>query len=588
MFKNSVRVLPVLVIAFALVVSLVPVNFALAGDAEITFTANYRQDVPVQVDGSNSSEISTLDPQLAEDSVSITPVENLFLGLTDVDTITGGVNPELATSWEVSEDGTVWTFNLRTDVNWMRYDPATGEAEALRPVVAGDFVYGIQRGCDSRLGSYYGSIAATVVAGCDVTFNTPVEEMTDELAFGDTVGVSAPDDQTVVVELQFAAGYFFSMSAMWMLRPAYREGIEEYGDEFFTPGNIVTNGPYFVEENVRGVRRVFVRNNDLPADLYSGDGNIERIVTTVIEDGGTTFALYQDNQLDSSGVPSAELQNILADPEYADQLHAIYDNAVFYFGFAFDKPPFDNVNARRAFSAIIDREAFVQQVRQGLGVPMIHFTPPSMFGAPPINEVGIGFDPEYAAAQLAEAGYPNCEGFPNIDMIAYSGAGTWAEFWAAGAEQYLGCDPSLINVEQLEFSVLLEVTSPETPTQDRPNTWTLGWGPDYQDANNWVGDVLSCHVDNRQNRPCDEVDELIDQAARESDPDARIELYAEIEEALFGAEGTFPIAPIFLRFGYVLYKPWYTGPFETDAQVGGAHWGAYSIDMAAKLAARGE
>ncbi|MCB9436396.1 MAG: peptide ABC transporter substrate-binding protein [Anaerolineales bacterium] len=585
--NKFLRIAPAMLVLVALVVSLLPAGVTFANDTEFTFTANYRQDVPVQVDGSSSAEISTLDPALADDVVSINPIENLYLGLTDVDTITGGINAELATSWEVSEDGTVWTFNLRNDVMWVRYDPATGEAEALRPVVAGDFVYGIQRACDSRLGSYYGSIAATVVAGCDVAFFTPVEEMTDELAFGDTVGVSAPDDQTVVIELQFAAGYFFSMSSMWMLRPMYREGIEEYGDEFFTPGNIVTNGPFFLEENVRGVRRVFVRNNDLPADLYGGDGNIERIVTTVIEDAGTTFALYQDNQLDSSGVPPAERQQILADPEYADQVHAIYDNAVAYFSFAYDKPPFDNVHARRAFSAIIDREAFVQQIRQGLGVPMIHFTPPSMFGAPPINEVGIGFDPEYAAAELAEAGYPNCEGFPNIDMITQSGTGTWAEFWAAAAEQYLGCDPSLINVEQLEFSVYLTATSADTPTQDRANTWNALWGPDYQDANNWVGDVLSCHVENRQKRPCDEVDDLIDQAARESDPDARIELYAEIEEALFGAEGTFPIAPIYLRFGYTLYKPWYTGPFETDGSVGGIHYGAYTIDMAAKLAARG-
>lgn len=588
MFKNSVRVLPVLVIALTLVVSLVPVNFALAGDAEISFVANYRQDVPVQLDGSSSSEISTLDPQLAEDTVSIAPIESLFLGLTDIDPITNGINPELAIDWSVNEDGTVWTFTLRDDVMWMRYDPASGTAEALRPVVAGDFVYGIQRACDPRLGSYYGSIAATVIAGCDVTFNTPAEEATDELAYGDTVGVSAPDDQTLVITLQFPAGYFFAMTTMWMLRANYREGIEEYGDEFFSPGNIVTNGPFFVEENVRGVRRVFVRNEALAAELHSGGGNIERIVTTVIEDGGTVFALYQDNQLDSSGVPAAELQRILADPDYSNQLHQIFDLAVFYFAFAFDKPPFDNVHARRAFSAIIDREAFIQQIRNGLGVPMIHFTPPGMAHAVPINEVGVGYDPDYAREQLAEAGYPNCEGFPNVDMIAYSGAGTWAEFWAAAAERDLGCDPSLINVEQLEFSVLLRVTSPDTPTQDRPNTWTLGWGPDYADANNWVGDVLSCHVDNRGNRPCSEIDDLIDQAARESDPEVRTELYAEIEEALFGAEGLFPIAPIFLRASYILVKPWYTGPFETDGNVGGVHWGAYSIDMAAKLAARGQ
>jgi oligopeptide transport system substrate-binding protein len=502
--------------------------------------------------------------------------------------VTSQITPELATSWEVSEDGITWTFTIRSDVNWMRYDPASGTAETLRPVVAGDFVYGIKRGCDPRLGGYYGTISAKVVAGCDVVNQTPSEEVTDDLVYGDTIQVSAPDDTTVAVTLQFAAGYFFSMTPMWMLRPIHRETVEEFGDDWTQPGNITTNGPYFVEENTRGVRRVFVRNDALAADLYNGDGNIDRIITTIIEDVGTAYALYQDNQLDSAAVPAAEIQNVLADPVLSQEVVQIFDLAVFYFGFAHDKPPFDNVHARRAFSAIIDREAFVEQIRQGRGVPMIHFTPPGMAHAPPINEIGVGYDPAYAANELEAAGYPGCEGFPSIDIIAYQGAGSWAEFWASAAERDLGCDPSLLSVEQLEFSVLLEAIRPEVPTQDRPNAWTLGWGPDYGDANNWVNDVLSCTAENTFLRPCTEVDDLIDQAARESDPSVRDELYAEIEEAFFGPEGEFPIAPIFLRSAYSLFKPWYTGPFETDALFGGAHWGAYSIDMAAKLAARGE
>jgi oligopeptide transport system substrate-binding protein len=587
MFKK-LRTVPALLVLVALVVSLVPAGFAFADDASVTLTAQYRQDVEVSVDLSSGSEISSLDPAILSDAVSIVPVENLFLGLTDYDPITSAVVPELATSWEVSEDGTTWTFTLRDDVNWMQYDPATGTAAELRPVVGADFVFGIKRACDPRLGGYYGTVAAIVIAGCDVVNLTPDEEVTDDLVFGDTTQVSSPDDTTVIIELQFPAGYFFSMTPMWMLRPLAQEVLDEYGDDWTAAGNIATNGPYFLEENVRGVRRTFVRNDALAPELFSGEGNIEHITYTVIEDGGTAFALYQDNQLDAAGVPSAELQSVLEDPEYADQLRQIFDLAVFYFGFTHDKAPFDNVNARRAFSAIIDRQAFVEQIQQGRGVPMIHFTPPGMAHAPPINEVGVGFNPEYANEQLAEAGYPNCEGFPNVDIITYTGAGTWAEFWAAGAEEHLGCDPALFNIEQLEFSVLLEIVDADTPVQDRPNAWTLGWGPDYGDANNWVNDVLSCQGDNAFIRPCTEVDDLIEEAARESDPARRDELYAEIEEAFFGEEGEFPIAPIFLRSAYLLYKTWYTGPHETDGLFGGSHWGADSIDMAAKLAARGE
>jgi oligopeptide transport system substrate-binding protein len=587
MFKNAFRTLPVLAVLAALVVSLVPAGFAMADDASITIVANFQDDELVVLDVADGSEISSLDPAVASDAVSITPIENLFHGLTNYDPITTQVVPELASSWEVSEDGMVWTFTLRNDVMWYRYDPATETAAELRPVVAADHVYGIKRACDPRLGGYYGTIAAAVISGCDVVNQSPAEEVTDEVVYGDTTKVSAPDDTTLVVELQFPAGYFFSMTPMWMLRPVHQETIDEFGDEWTAPGNIATNGPFFVQEVTRGVRRVFVRNENHVADLDYG-GNIDVINVTIIEDGGTIFALYQDNQLDTSIVPAAELQNILENPDFADQLNQVFDLAVFYFAFAHDKAPFDNVNARRAFGAIIDRETFIEQVNQGRGVPMIHFTPPGMAHAVPINEVGVGFNPEYAQAQLAEAGYPNCEGFPNIDITTYTGAGTWAEFWASAAEEYLGCSPDLFTVEQLEFSVLLEVIDSSTPTQDRPNAWTLGWGPDYGDANNWVGDVLWCESDNAFMRPCTETDDLIEQAARESDPAVRDELYLDIEDSFFGENGEFPIAPIYMRSGFSLVKPWYTGPFDTDGLFGGAHWDTRSIDMAAKLAARGE
>jgi oligopeptide transport system substrate-binding protein len=349
MFKVAFRTVPVVALVAVMVLSLVPAGFVSADDASVTVTAQYLQDDLVVLDLAATSEISSLDPAVLSDSVSIGPVENLFHGLTDVDPISAQVTPELATSWETSEDGTVWTFNLRDDVMWMRYDPASDTAEAVRPVVAQDFVYGMKRACDPRLGGYYGTIAAQVIAGCQDVNGAPDSDVTDELVFGDTTKVSAPDDTTVVVELQFAAGYFFSMTPMWMLRPVPQETIDEFGDEWTAPGNIVTNGPFFVKENTRGVRRVFVRNYEHNAELEYG-GNVDVINFTVIEDGGTIFALYQDAQLDSTGVPAAELQNILNDPAYAEQLYQVFDLAVFYFGFAHDKEPFDNVNARRAFS----------------------------------------------------------------------------------------------------------------------------------------------------------------------------------------------------------------------------------------------
>lgn len=526
-----------------------------------------------------------LDPTLASDPPSIGAIENLFLGLTDYGPFTGQVVPELATDWTVSEDGLAWTFNMRSDVNWMQYDPATGEATAVRPVTANDVVYGIQRACDPRLGAAYAWPLTDVLAGCGDVFFTPPDQATDALVYGDTVQVSAPDETTVVVGLNFPASYFLSMTPMWVTRPVPREAIEEYGDAWTQPGNIWTNGPYFVAENTVGIRRTFVRNENLPVDLWHG-GNVDQVTTTVVTDPGVPLNLYASNQVDTAPVPASLVPDVQAGP-HQDEIEQIFDLAVFYFGFNQNQAPFDDVHARRAFSAIIDRQAFVEQVWQGQGVPMIHFTPPSAVGAPPINEVGIGFDPEYAREQMAQAGYPDCEGFPNVDIAVGPHQEVWAAFWAQAAETYLGCDASAFTVQQYDLAVLLQTTGPFAPPENRPDAWALGWGPDYGDANAWVNDVLHCDAYSAVTRPCSEVDDLIDQAARETNAQTRDELYAEIEEAFFGEEGEFPIAPIYLRSSYNLVKPWYTGPFETDGLFGATHWDAYSVDLEAKLAARG-
>lgn len=579
---GQVFTIAILIILF---VTLFPLNLTWAADSSITSVAQYRQDQPVTLDVASSSEVSTLDPALASDTVSVSIIENLFLGFTDVDPISGRILPELATNWEIDDDGLVWTFHLRQDIQWMRYDPVSGTAEKIRPVVASDFVYGIKRTCDPRLGGFYGTVAAKVIAGCDMINESPNEDVTDELVYGDTIQVRAPDEATVILTLSFPASFFLAMTPMWMFRPVPRETITEYGDEWTTPGNIVTNGPYFVRELTRGVQRVYVRNERLPEELRHG-GNIDVIFSSVSEDLGTSFALYQTNRIDTAAVPPAELQALLADETYENQLFQIFDLSVFYYGYIHDKPPFDDVHVRRAFSAIIDRNTFIAQLRGGRGLPMIHFTPPGIAHAPPINEVGIGFNPDYAREQLEMSSYGSCQNLPTINIVTFAGTGVWGEYWAAAAQEYLGCDSGLFTIEQVEFSVLLQTIDASTPIQDRPNAWTLGWSPNYPDSNNYVNDVLSCTAENRFQRPCSEVDDLIDEAARETDSDRRNELYAEIENVFFGRDGIFPMVPLFIRSDYVLVKTWYSGPFATDGIFSGTHWDAQSIDMAAKLTAQ--
>ncbi|MCO5187375.1 MAG: peptide ABC transporter substrate-binding protein [Anaerolineae bacterium] len=553
---------------------------------------------PVTMYATSTTDIPSLDPQTGEDSVSIAYIKNLFAHLTAYDAETAEVVPEAATSWSVSDDGLVYTFNIRTDIPWVYHNPVTGETtQAMRPVTddagevtgeepafvdAYDFVYGIKRACNPNTGSYYSSVVAPTIKGCEAVLNAEdPDNVPAELI--DAIGVSAPDAETLIIELEFPAGFFLSMTPLWTLAATPEWVIDEYGEDWIEAGRIVTSGNYVLDEWVHGVRRTILRNPLMPEDMQ-GTGNIDRIITNEVPDSTTSYALWLNGEVEESAIPDAELQ--AHKENFADETDQVADLAVFYQGFRFDKPPFDDPNVRRAFSAALDREAFIEVVRQGEGLPMKHLAPPGIFGAVPIDEVGVGFNPEYAAERLAEAGYPNCEGFPQITLLGYSGASTlnWIEFVQANWAENLGCSPDLIQIEQLPFSELLDATASDDPAE-APHMWTLGWGPDYADQNNWVGDVLWCEGSNRQKRECDAVDEMIVDARTDPDPESRIAKYRAIEEALFGEEGTFPIMPIYLRIASQARHNWLDG---TRSLFGGNQWYNWTIDQDTQLTARGQ
>jgi oligopeptide transport system substrate-binding protein len=556
------------------------------------------EEEPVTMNGYSTTDIPDLDPQLATDVAAINYIENLFVHLTNYDAVTSDIVPEAATDWEVSDDGLTYTFTIRDDIPWVYHNPVTGETEqAMRPVFdeegeqtgeepafvnANDFVFGIKRACDPELGSYYSGVIAPVLVGCSDVLNAedPANVPQEDI---DAIGVSAPDPQTLVIELEFPASYFLSMTPIWTITATPEWVINEHGENWVEAGNIVTNGRYVLNEWVHGVRRIILRNPLMPEDMQ-GDGNIERFVSNVVPDTSTGYALWLNNEVDTSGIPDAELQAHLE--QYPDETVQVPDLAAFYFGFRHTKPPFDQAEVRRAFSASFDRQTFVDEVRQGQGLPMKHFAPPGIFGAPPIDEVGVGFDPEYAREQLAEAGYPDCEGFPQVTLLGYSGQTTlnWIEYAQGQWEEHLGCSSDLIQIEQQSFAELLTATANDTPDAEAPHMWTLGWGPDYADENNWVGDVLWCeNAGLRVKRSCTETDELIVEAREETDPERRIELYRQIEENFFGPEGEMPFAPLYLRIAFVAEHTW----LDRDISLfGGQQWYNYSIDWEAKQAAQ--
>ena len=121
------------------------------------------------------------DPSLAGSVTSVRTVDNEFVGLTDLDPVTGEPRKQLATDWSVSDDGLTWTFRFRTDVPWVSWNPDTDEARVERFVTAQDIVTAVQRSCNTTLGGSYGPVTSTFVAGCaeELASSAPTQNLMD-------------------------------------------------------------------------------------------------------------------------------------------------------------------------------------------------------------------------------------------------------------------------------------------------------------------------------------------------------------------------------------------------------------------------
>jgi ABC-type oligopeptide transport system substrate-binding subunit len=176
------------------------------------------------------------------------------------------------------------------------------------------------------------------------------------------------------------------------------------------------------------------------------------------------------------------------------------------------------------------------------------------------------YDPARAQSYLATAGFANCAGLPeSLILLVPDDEPVWTEVGNFITQQWattLGCNPSLFEVKAVSRTLLIELAhanyDPEKVT--RSHMWLVTWNADYLDANAWLYDALHCHYGFiRSGRPCEPGDNLLDQAALESDPGARATLYTETEETFFGANGTFPVAPLYMTTSAWLQQPWLTG-----------------------------
>ena len=418
--------------------------------------------VPVVFNWNIGADPKTIDPGLNGASDGGDVLSNTFEGL--VREKSGVVQPGIAETWEVSEDGLTMTFHLR-ESNWSDGSPLT----------ANDFEYAWKRAMDPATASEYSWLwEYTNVVGS--------QAFAEGTGTVEDVGVKAVDDYTFEVKLIAPTDYMSSLVAFYHFMPVKQSAVEAVGGEDGTwasnPDLVVSNGPFTLVEYTIGEGLKLVKNeNYWAADTVL----IDEIYGKFIDDTNTAYTAYQAGDLDFiPSVPTAEIPRLIAeDPNfYVFPLLGTY-----YYNFNMDLEIWSDVRVRKALNLAIDRKLITDTLASGQ-VPAGGFVPPGfaddkgndffetagMYGLY-IDDSGV----EEAQALLAEAGYPGGEGFPEFVLLYNTSEGhqTVAELVQEMFKTNLGITCTLENQEWAVFQ--------DTRTQGDYEMARGGWLTDFMD-----------------------------------------------------------------------------------------------------------
>jgi ABC-type oligopeptide transport system substrate-binding subunit len=300
----------------------------------------------------------------------------------------------------------------------------------------------------------------------------------------------------------------------------------------------------------------------VPNPNWNGDEvAIDRIELAMINDPAASLAAYDNDELDVTGVPSADVARIRDDPQYADQILEGDRLAVSYYGFDLKNPdgPFTNsVLLRKAFNEALDKEVLVQTVFGGVGTVAHSLVPPGMPGHQ--EDEFIPFDTDQAKADFDQA--LNDLGITADDLqlqLGYNVAGSnedQAVFFQEQWRSTFGIEVELVATE--DFGSYLDILN-----DDPYDIFRLGWGADYPHPNNFLTDLISCTSTNNNMGYCnEEVDQLLEQAAAEPTLETQVPLYNQAQEMVMADA---PIIPQLFSQAFTLVKPWVQG-FTPTAQ----------------------
>lgn len=484
---------------FRFVVALVLVAFTVAGCQPQRDASTLRLTL--------TSEPATIDPSKATDVASFVVVSNLFEGLTRYDDALE-VQPAVASSWSFDDDMTRITFHLRDDALW-----SDG-----RPVVAGDFVYAWRRLVDPATAAEYAYFIYDV-AGAEAvnTGQAPVEAL----------GVRAPDEHTLVVDLIRPAPWFPHVTTFMSTFPLRRDVIEAEPLAWTEPEHLVSNGPF----RLAAWQHDAVLRLERSQTYHLAPVQLAAAELLVVRQANTAYSLYETGDVD---VVLDLLPLAIPSVRGRDDYVNLATLEARYVGFHQAAPPLDDVRVRRALVQAVDRDE-VARVLGGGERPLASFLPPGMFGHAP--DIGLAFDPDAARAELAAAGYPGGDGFPELELLYRSG-----DDWRLQAEnlqeqwrRQLGIPIRVVVHDQAAFFRRI--------ADDPPPMHLARWIADFPDPENFMSLFTSGSGNNHLAFSDPDYDALVDRAATTREPEARRAAYDRTQRLL--VEDHVAIAPVY-------------------------------------------
>ena len=399
-----------------------------------------------------------LDPIIL-DSTSIQIMNNTYEGLMRI--TDGELVEALAESYEVTNGGLTYTFTLR-DAKW-----SDGQQ-----IVADDFIFAWFRMLDPALENYYSS---------QFFYIENAQEYYNGECAAEDVGMKALDDKTIEINLIAPTPYFLTLTAYNVYFPAREDLVDAEGAWSLNPETYVTCGPFMMSEYNINENMILVKNEN----YWNADAvNLDKLVVTFMEDDSSVLTAFRNGDIDVfKGVPVQEIATLQAeDPEF----YSLPVLATRFYRFNMSEAPFDDVNVRTALSMAIDRSALVENVTKQGEIPAPGVVTHDIFNSDGVEYREAAGDynlamtlteEKIAEAQqlLADAGYPNGEGFPavtlaiNEDEAAIAMAEAVVQMW----KENLGIE---IEVEVVESAAL----SDRRANGDFFIT-VNGWSADYPD-----------------------------------------------------------------------------------------------------------